>query len=65
MEMAGKPMNLALYVEWKNQEHKCWRKGSLETLSDVEEKRDVTKNADFHISSDCMKHGSIVLKEVL
>jgi hypothetical protein len=23
------------------------------------------KNADFRISSDCMKHGSIVLKEVL
>jgi hypothetical protein len=37
----------------------------LKTLNDVEEEREVTNDADFHVSNDCTEHGLVVLKEVL
>jgi hypothetical protein len=37
----------------------------LKTLSDVEEEKEVTNDADLHISSDCTKCRSIVLEKVL
>ncbi len=63
--MVRKPMNWALYAEWKNQEQQCRCRGLLKTLSDAEEKTEVTNDANLQVNSECTKHGLVVLKEVL
>ncbi len=58
-------MNQAIYTEWTNQKQQRQHKGLLETLSDAEEERGFTNNANFHISGDCMERESALSKEVL